>query len=60
MKKITSLTLMLAIMGLYAYGMEPAAIAQVETDTTNVDPVLPPSEPDSTYHYEYDDTLHNT
>jgi len=57
MKKITSLTLMLAIMGLYAYGMEPAAIAQVETDTTNVDPVLPPSEPDSTYHYEYDDTI---
>ena len=43
MKKIATLTLMLATMGLTAYGFETTDTSQVVIDTTNVPPVITPT-----------------
>ena len=57
MKKITTLTLMLAATGLTAYGFEPADTSQVVVDTTNVTHIiLPLGEPVLGY-YEENDTV---
>ena len=56
MKKIATLTLMLAIMDLTVYGTEPADTTQVVSDTTQVVPDINPQNTD----YNYDDDQADT
>lgn len=56
MKKIATLTLMLAIMDLTVYGTEPADTTQVVSDTTQVVPDINPQDPDYNYGDDQTDT----
>lgn len=56
MKKFATLTLMLATMGLTAYGTEPADTTQVVSDTTQVVPDINPQDPDYNYGDDQTDT----
>ena len=56
MKKIATLTLMLAIMDLTVYGTEPADTTQVVSDTTQVVPNINPQDPDYNYGDDQTDT----